>query len=92
MNAAFGMTLNEYTIRSEAAGIDNTSFLFRAANEPFSVRDGRLITGRQQYSSALTAELALEAFNGKRSAELEAGGAARGQERHSVLQYRAPRL
>lgn len=63
VNAAFGMTLNEYTIESEAAAIDGTSFLCRDANEPFAIRDGRLITGQQQYSSALTAELVLEALD-----------------------------
>ncbi|WP_448785224.1 type 1 glutamine amidotransferase domain-containing protein [Brucella intermedia] len=63
VNAAFGMTLNEYTIQSEAAGIKGTSFLCRSANEPFAVRDGRLITGQQQYSSSLTAELVVEALD-----------------------------
>jgi putative intracellular protease/amidase len=62
VNAAFGMTLNEYTIQSEAAGMAGTRFLCRGANEPFAVRDGRLITGQQQYSSAITAELVLEAL------------------------------
>ncbi|EQB05875.1 type 1 glutamine amidotransferase domain-containing protein [Sphingobium baderi] len=62
VNAAFGMTLNDYTIESEAAGISGTSFLCRNANEPFAIRDGRLITGQQQYSSALTADLVLEAL------------------------------
>lgn len=63
VNAAFGMTLNDYTIQSEAAHIEGTSFLCRKANEPFAIRDGRLITGQQQYSSALTAELVLEALD-----------------------------
>lgn len=63
INAAFGMTLNEYTIQSEAAGIKGTSFLCRSNNEPFAIRDGRLITGQQQYSSSLTAELVLEALD-----------------------------
>lgn len=63
VNAAFGMTLNEYTIESELATISGTSFLCRGANEPFAIRDGRLITGQQQYSSALTAELVLEALD-----------------------------
>ncbi|TDK28626.1 type 1 glutamine amidotransferase domain-containing protein [Luteimonas aestuarii] len=62
-NAAFGMTLNEYTIESELAGVEGTSFLCRGPNEPFAIRDGRLITGQQQYSSALTAELVLEALD-----------------------------
>lgn len=63
VNAAFGMKLNEYTIQGEAARIERTSFLCRGVNEPFAIRDGRLITGQQQYSSALTAELALEALD-----------------------------
>ena len=63
VNKAFGMTLNDYTIQSEAAGIDGTTFLCRGANEPFAIRDGRLITGQQQYSSGLTAELVLDALD-----------------------------
>lgn len=63
VNTAFGMTLNEYTIESEAAGIEGTSFLHREANQPFAIRDGRLITGQQQYSSGPTAELVLEALD-----------------------------
>lgn len=63
INRTFGMTLNEYTIESEAAALPNTQFLRRAANEPFAIRDGRLITGQQQYSSAITAELVLEALD-----------------------------
>ncbi|MNL71585.1 hypothetical protein D3C87_1967560 [compost metagenome] len=57
------MTLNEYTIQSEAAGMTGTSFLCRDANQPFAIRDGRLITGQQQYSSGLTAELLLESLD-----------------------------
>lgn len=63
VNTAFGMELNEYTIQSEAALIAGTTFICRGANEPFAVRDGRLITGQQQYSSALTAELVREALD-----------------------------
>lgn len=63
VNAAFGMTLNDYTIESEAKRIESTSFLCRAANEPFTIRDGRLITGQQQYSSGITAELVLDALD-----------------------------
>lgn len=63
VNTAFGMTLNDYTIQSEAARIDGTSFLCRPACQPFAIRDGRLITGQQQDSSALTAELVLEALD-----------------------------
>ncbi len=63
VNAAFGMTLNDYTIQGEASKMPGTTFLCRGVNEPFAIRDGRLITGQQQYSSALTAELVLEALD-----------------------------
>lgn len=63
VNKAFGMKLNDYTIQSEAAGIEGTTYLCRGANEPFAIRDGRLITGQQQYSSGLTAELVLDALD-----------------------------
>lgn len=63
VNAAFGVTLNDYTIQSEASRIKGTYFLCDSANEPFAVRDGRLITGQQQYSSGITAELVLDALD-----------------------------
>lgn len=63
VNVAFGKILNDYTIESEAASIEGTTFLCRSANEPFAIRDGRLITGQQQYSSGLTAELVIEALD-----------------------------
>ncbi|EKE73485.1 type 1 glutamine amidotransferase domain-containing protein [Celeribacter baekdonensis] len=62
VNTAFGMILNDYTIEATAKDIPGTEFLCRDANEPFAIRDGRLITGQQQYSSGLTAELVLEAL------------------------------
>lgn len=62
VNRAFGMTVYDYTIQSEAAKIEGTTFLCRGLNEPFAIRDGRLITGQQQYSSGLTAELVLKAL------------------------------
>lgn len=63
VNKTFGMKLNEYTIQSDAARIDGTTFVCRGVNEPFAIRDGRLITGQQQYSSGLTAELVLDALD-----------------------------
>lgn len=63
VNKAFGMKLNEYTIESEASKLTGTRYMCRPANEPFAIRDGRLITGQQQYSSGITAELVLEALD-----------------------------
>lgn len=63
VNEAFGMILNDYTIETEAAKNPNTSFRRLGVNEPFAIRDGNLITGQQQYSSGLTAQLVLEALD-----------------------------
>lgn len=63
LNKAFGMKLNDYTIESEAAKLTGTGFLSGPANEPFAIRDGRLITGQQQYNSGITARLVLEALD-----------------------------
>ncbi|MFT3974931.1 MAG: type 1 glutamine amidotransferase domain-containing protein [Amaricoccus sp.] len=63
VNAAFGMTLNDYTIESEAARVAGSGYVRRGPDEPFAIRDGRLITGQQQYSSGITAELVLEALD-----------------------------
>lgn len=62
-NQAAGITLSDYTIESEAAKIPNTQFISGAPDEAFAIRDGRLITGQQQYSSAITAQLVLEALD-----------------------------
>ncbi|BCF86558.1 peptidase C56 (plasmid) [Rhodococcus qingshengii] len=62
VNETFGMILNDYTIESEAARNPNTSFRHLGVNAPFAIRDGNLITGQQQYSSGLTAQLVLEAL------------------------------
>lgn len=63
VNTQFGIILNDYTIESVAATMVGTNFRRLGANEPFAIRDGRLITGQQQYSSALTAQLVLEALD-----------------------------
>jgi putative intracellular protease/amidase len=62
-NAAAGFELNEYTIESEALKNPNTHYEAAGPLEPFAIRDGRLITGQQQHSSALFAELVIEALS-----------------------------
>lgn len=59
IDAAFSMKQNDYRIQGEASQVEGTTFLC----QPFAIRDGRLITGQQQYSSGVTAELVLEALN-----------------------------
>jgi putative intracellular protease/amidase len=62
-NEAAGFELNDYTIESEAKKIPNTNYEHAGPLEPFAIRDGRLITGQQQHSSALFAELMIEALS-----------------------------
>ena len=42
--------------------IPNTNFIVNGMFKPFAVRDGRLITGQQQYSGAEAAKLVIEAL------------------------------
>jgi putative intracellular protease/amidase len=60
--AAGGIKINEYTIETEAKKNPNTNYEAKAPLTPFAIRDGRLITGQQQHSSALFSELMIEAL------------------------------
>ena len=62
-NQAAGIKVNEYTIETEARKNPNTHYEAAGALEPFAIRDGRLITGQQQHSSALFADLVIEALS-----------------------------
>lgn len=62
-NQAVGFKLNEYTIESEARKNSKTNYEAAGPLEPFAIRDGRLITGQQQHSSALFSELVIEALS-----------------------------
>lgn len=64
--AAGGIKINEYTIESEARQILNTNYEAKEPLTPFAIRDGRLITGQQQHSSALFSELVIEALTENR--------------------------
>lgn len=61
-NDLAGITLSDYTIESEARKLPDTEFVSGEPDEPFAVRDGRLITGQQQYSTRIAAALVLEAL------------------------------
>ena len=61
-NEAAGFELNDYTIETEAKKSPNTHYEAAAPLQPFAIRDGRLITGQQQHSSALFAALVIEAL------------------------------
>lgn len=62
-NQAAGFELNDYTIETEANKNPNTNYEAAGPLEPFAIRDGRLITGQQQHSSALFAALVIEALS-----------------------------
>lgn len=63
INKMFGMTVNDYTIETEARKNPNTKFEVAGPLEPFAVRDGRLITAQQQHSSFLASQLVIEALS-----------------------------
>lgn len=60
--AAGGFKINAYTIETEAKKIANTNYEAKEPLTPYAIRDGRLITGQQQHSSTLFAELVIEAL------------------------------
>ncbi len=63
MNEAIGMTVNEYTIETEAKKNPKTTFESAQPLQPFAIRDGRLVTAQQQHSTALFSQLVIEALN-----------------------------
>lgn len=58
-----GMKIQPYWIEDEARKIANTNFKVEAAFTPYAITDGNLITGQQQNSGALAAQLVLEQLN-----------------------------
>jgi putative intracellular protease/amidase len=57
-----GMKIQPFWIEEEAKKIPNTNFIVNGMFKPFAVRDGRLITGQQQYSGGVAATLVVEAL------------------------------
>jgi len=62
-NEAAGMTVIKNTIESQARKNPKTTYEATGPLKPFAIRDGRLITAQQQHSSALFAELIIEALS-----------------------------
>lgn len=56
-----GQRIQPFWIESEARAIETTNFVIGPAFAPFAVRDGRLVTGQQQFSGAEAARLVIEA-------------------------------
>lgn len=59
-DAFVGMRIQPYWIETEARKIEDTNFVVDQRFRPFAVRDGRLITGQQQFSGAAAARLVIE--------------------------------
>jgi len=57
-----GKRIQPFWIEDEARKLPNTNFIVNGRFKPFAVRDGRLITGQQQYSGAAAAKLVIEAL------------------------------
>lgn len=57
-----GQRIQPFWIEAEARQIPDTNFVVDQAFRAFAVRDGRLITGQQQFSGAAAADLVIEAL------------------------------
>ena len=57
-----GKRIQPFRIEEEARKLPSTNFVVGPRFAPFAVRDGRLITGQQQYSGAAAARLVIEAL------------------------------
>lgn len=62
VDRAFGRKVQPFRIEDEAKRIEGTRFMQGPPYKPFAVRDGRLVTGQQGSSGALTAQLVMEAL------------------------------
>jgi putative intracellular protease/amidase len=61
-DAFVGQRIQPFWIEEEARKLANTNFVVGPRFAPFAVRDGRLITGQQQYSGGAAARLMIEAL------------------------------
>lgn len=61
-DAFVGTKIQPFWIEDEARAIPNTNFVVDQRFREFAVRDGRLVTGQQQYSGAAAARLVIQAM------------------------------
>lgn len=61
-DAFVGQRIQPFWIEEEAKKIEQTNFIVQSRFKAHAVRDGRLITGQQQYSGAAAAEKVIEAL------------------------------
>ena len=60
---AVGMKIQPYRIEDEAKKIEGTTFKVAAPFSAYAIQDGNLITGQQQNSGAVAAELVIKSLN-----------------------------
>lgn len=60
--SVIGTRIQPFWIETEARKIEDTHFNVAPAFRSFAVRDGRLVTGQQQFSGAAAAQLVIEAL------------------------------
>ncbi len=61
-DAFVGRKIQPFWIEEEARKLEGTRFMVDAPFRSFALRDGRLVTGQQQYSGAAAARLVVEAL------------------------------
>ena len=61
-DAFVGHRIQPFRIEEEARRIPGTNFIVHGRFAPFAVRDGRLVTGQQQFSGTAAARLVVEAL------------------------------
>lgn len=61
-DAFVGQKIQPFWIEEEAKKLGGTNFIVQSRFKSHAVRDGRLITGQQQYSGAAAAELVVQAL------------------------------
>lgn len=61
-DAYVGQRIQPFRIEDAARKLPNTNFITGYRFQPFALRDGRLITGQQQYSGGAAAKLIIEAL------------------------------
>ncbi len=64
VDESVGQRVQPFWIETEARALSNTKFVVAPAWSPFAVRDGNLITGQQQNSGRVAAELVIDALTG----------------------------
>ena len=62
VDSVVGKRLQPFWIEEAAKKIPNTNFITGYRFQPFAIRDGRLITGQQQFSGGPAARLVIEAL------------------------------